>query len=275
MKQESLEYWEARSSSWGPAPPLSPGSDDIDWYARTAHEAAISGIPLRALQLGVTGGIATMEWPGSCALVALDWSTAMIRDVWPRDGLPPGAAVIRADWHAMPLADSSREFAAGDGCYTMLGSLEAAAALNQEVSRVLTPGGTFAIRCFARGDVPIDVDQLFDELLSGEQGNFGLFRWLLAMALQGEQRIGVRLGEVWRVWHDRIPRPEELRERFNWTAGEIDSMERWARQEIRFVFPTVDELCEIAAPYFDVVGCDAPDYPDGRHFPRLTLINKV
>jgi SAM-dependent methyltransferase len=245
------------------------------WYEQAARGGCATNSPLRALLLGVTAEIATMDWPVRTNLVAVDWAEAMIKRVWPVAGLPPYAAVIRADWFDMPLGESSLDFVVGDGCYTALGSLDKADTLNRAVSRVLRPGGRFAIRCFSRSEESLDVDHLFDELLTGRHTDLGLFHWFLMMALQGEQRDGVRLDKLWRVGHERVPHPGEYIERFGWIPEEIANIERYRVLDDSYVYPTIAELKEIAAPDFHIHQCDIPNYPHGQHFPRLILEKKM
>ena len=274
MDAKGLANWESAASNWRHRPPISPGPEDVAWYESVALGAAADTAPLRAMLLGVTAKIATMSWPAGTQLLVVDWAEAVIKTAWLRTGLPHNAHVVRADWFSMPLARAARDVVFGDGCYTALGSLEYSSALNRAVSRVLRPGGIFAIRCFSRSEAPADVDQLFEELFSGRYQDLGLFRWLLMMALQGSERQGVRLDELWRVWNERVPRPEEHIKRLNWIPEELASIERYSTQDVRYVYPTITELHEIAAPDFDVANCDIPKYPYGQHFPLMTLVKK-
>lgn len=252
-----------------------PNTDDIDWFKGIAACTSPSADRLRALLLGVTAGIASMDWPAPMTLTAVDWSAAMIERVWPRQGLPDGAHVVQADWMRMPLAASSCDLAFGDGCYTALGSLDAVVELNKAVAQTLVPGGIFALRCFARGRIRAGVDELFADLLNGRQTNLGLFRWLLMMALQGDGAQGVVLEDLWQVWHARVPDPTRYAEKFAWRAFEVESIERYATQTVRYVYPTVEEMHDAAAPYFDLIDVQYPSYPGGEHFPRMTFARRV
>jgi len=272
VKNQSHSNWESVAGIWQHRPPIVPDPEDIGFFERAAA-AATTNNALRALLLGVTGGIATMQWPATVRLTAVDWSAGMIKKAWPRTGLPVDAAVVLADWMAMPLDERSCDVALGDGCYTALGSLDAAVELNRAVARVLEPGGVLALRCFARGEKRASVDEIFDELLAGNETNLGLFRWRLLMTLQGDGVSGVVLDDAWRVWHERVPEPEQYIERFGWFAHEVDHIARYAGQQACYVFPTVDEL-EAAAPDFELTECDIPTYRCGAHFPRLVFVKR-
>jgi hypothetical protein len=196
----------------------------------------------------------------------------MIERAWPHTGLPAQTHIVQADWMNMPLRDASCDVVLGDGCYTAIGSLTSITAMNRAVARVLARGGIYALRCFSRGEQRAGVDELFDDLLSGRQTDLGLFRWLLMMALQGDGRDGVRLDDLWRTWQARVPASTVAR--FQWRPSDLASIERYAGQRVRYVYPTIDEMREAAAPSFDLVDCELPDYPAGEHFPRLTFIRR-
>jgi hypothetical protein len=48
-------------------------------------------------------------------------------------------------------------------------------------------------------------------------------------------------------------------------------MARWEGVEARFLFPSLEELCELAGPEFDLIGCERPGYESAEHFPRLLM----
>lgn len=271
MQQGSQANWESAAGKWQHRPPITPAADDIAWFE---HVARARGPGARALLLGVTAGIATMNWPADSQLTAVDWSAGMIDKAWPREGLPPHASVVQADWMAMPLPAGSRDVALGDGCYTALGSLDAVVALNRAVAAVLKPGGVLALRCFARGTSRASVDEIFDALLAGREKNLGLVRWQLMMALQGDDTEGVVLDDLWQLWRERIPDPAALIDRHGWFPHEVTNIERYAGQQARYVYPTVEEMRAAAAPVFDLVDCDIPAYRCGEHFPRVRFVKR-
>jgi SAM-dependent methyltransferase len=270
--RSALPYWEARSSSWKVVPPLSPSPADVRFYeARAASNLPDDGRGLRALLLGVTRPIAAMRWPVATRLTAIDWAQGMIRNVWPREDAPSGSATLRGDWREMPLKSSSMDFVVGDGCYSVFASLEGPAAMNREVHRVLRPDGEFCLRCFRRPDAPASIEALFEELLAGRFTNLDLFRWLLAMAMQGDSRQGVSVNAVWRAWHAHVPDAAAHRQRLGWTDEALANMERWSRMETVYTFPTLGELRGLVAPHFELLDCDYPDYEWGEQFPRLVM----
>jgi len=157
----------------------------------------------------------------------------------------------------------------GDGCYAALGSLAGARQLNREIGRVLKAGGWYCTRAFCRSAQPPSVAELFEELDCGCIDNLDLFRWRLAMAVQGESGDGVALGMVWRIWqdHERHVRLDVGR----WSADQRVNMARWEGVEARFVFPSLRELQALAEPGFELVACEQPGYESAEHFPRLLM----
>ncbi len=267
----SRAYWESRARDWRVSPPLTPAAEDIAWYEATvsACARALSARPLRALLLGVTPGIATMGWPAGTSLLAVDWAQGMVEHVWPRTGFPDGTEVVRADWRQLPLASGSIDVVVGDGCYAAMGSLEGARQLNREIRRVLRGGGWYCTRAFRRSDVPTPTEALFEELEGGGVDNLDLFRWRLAMAVQGDSAEGVALGKVWRVWEQHVRDVQADARR--WSADQRLNMARWENVEARFSFLSLAELRDLAAPGFELLSSDWPSYASAEHFPRLLM----
>lgn len=272
-----LAFWDALAEELPrlplPPPPSSVSADDIEFFAFQAREqfAALRAHRLEALLLGMTPAIAAMRWPDPTALIALDWSSGMIRRQWPKSGLPAFAAPIRGDWRRMPLADACRDFAVGDCCQVSVDSFADCAAYHAEVARVLRPGGRFVQRCILRPETPESLDILFEQLFDGRLPNFEVFRRRLAMALHGADREAVAAGEVWRAWDERVPDRHALLARYGWPPQTFATLERWKGSAMRFPFPTLAELRELAGPALDLVECSIPTYEMGERCPRLVM----
>ena len=268
----ALLYWDAIAGAWRIPPPLSPSAEDVLWFENNTGCLEMDPPPApAALLLGVTPAIANMRWPRDTSLVAIDWSQGMLQSVWARPEGRVWAEAVRADWRAMPLRTASRDVAVGDGCYTALGSYENAARTNAEIRRVLCDHGLFCLRAFVRPDRPEAVEGLFGELAQGSVSNLDLFRWRLAMAVQGSSRGGVRLSEVWRCWSEHIGDRRSLAERHGWPDSARRNIERWRDVEMRYYFPSLAELHALAAPCFEVVSCEIPGYEWGERFPRIVM----
>lgn len=277
MDYAKLAFWDALAAQLPglplPPPPSRVSPADVEFFEKQARRALTSlGKPsLDALLLGMTPAIAAMRWPEPTALVALDWSSGMIRHQWPRAGLPAFAAPIRGDWRRMPLADACRDFVVGDCCQVSVDSFADCAAYHAEVARVLRPGGWFVQRCILRPDEPESLDALFERLFEGGLPNFEVFRRRLAMALHGADGESVRAGDVWRVWDERVPDRRALLARYGWPERTFDTLERWKGSQMRFPFPTLAELIELAGPTLELVECNVPGYDMGERCPRLVL----
>jgi hypothetical protein len=138
---------------------------------------------------------------------------------------------------------------------------------------VLRPGGLACVRCFVRPERERSVAQLLAELRDAPSG-LDLFRWRLAMAVQGT-RWGVSLTEVWQAWNASFPDRGALPGLYGWTAAQIERIERWRDTRARYAFPSLTELRQLAAPRFDVLECEIPTYPLGEHFPRVTMRSRA
>lgn len=264
-------YWDARSTHWSSIKPLSPGADDLLFYAEGAARTA-RGEGLRALLLGATPEIAAMRWPAATRLVALDWSEGMLRRVFPRAAAPAGSRVVRGDWRAMPFAAASFDFVAGDGCYSTFPDFDGPAQVNREVARVLRPGGELRIRCHCRPDALPAVDDLFAALFAGRIRDLNMFRWQLAMVLHGDSAHGVGLADVWRAWHERVPDARAAQARLGWDAAALATMEAWKETRSRYLFPTLTQLRDLQDGELRLAGAEVPRYEWGEHFARLTLV---
>lgn len=269
MERAARGYWDRIALRWRIAEPLAPGREDIEWFEHRA--AGHRDKPARALLLGVTAGIATMRWPAATTLAAADWSTNMLKIVWPAGGTPAGTAVVCADWRELPFAGRTFDLMVGDGCYTALGTIAGAAALNAEMRRVLKPGGGVLMRCFCRPAAGLGVDGLFEALFAQRIRNLDLFRWLLAMALQDSAEKGVAVRAIWEQWARRVPDARALQPRMGWSDDELANVERMASATMTYNFASLDELLQAASPAFEVIECDTPRYAWGEMFPRLVL----
>lgn len=267
INRAGLPRWEALSRTWHVEPPLAPDASDIDFYERVIAREC----PGRVLMLGVTPGIAAMHWPEGIRLTATDWAEGMLRKVWPADRAPAHACRVRADWRQMPYPTSAFDFVIGDGCYSVFDHPDFIGMLNAEVARILRPGGIFCIRCHRRPARLEPLDVLFGNLLAGHDRNLDLFRWKLATAVQGDAERGVRLKDVWEVWHRHIPDPIAIGSKMGWTERAIANMEAWRNAESAYVFPSLDFLLNEGSKLFSEVRYELPEYEWGEQFPRLML----
>jgi hypothetical protein len=91
------------------------------------------------------------------------------------------------------------------------------------------------------------------------------------MAVHGESAAGVSLRAVWEVWARRVPDARALQERMQWSDASVQNMEKMSGATMLYSFPTLEELLQIAAPDFELVERDTPNYAWGDLFPRVVL----
>ena len=269
MDRSARQHWDRIALRWRISPPLSPAPEDLDWYQhRVAQHLRPGG---RALLLGVTAGIVELRWPGGAHLLSADWSMEMLRNVWSSARPTAGWSRTCTDWRRLPLTDGVLDLVIGDGCYSALQGLQQMSLLNREVRRVLRPGGLMLIRTFCRPQEGLRAADLFGDLKSGRTRNLDLFRWLLAMAVQGDSPNGVSSRMVWKAWSEQVPNARALQVELGWSEDALLNMERWAHSEATYSFPSLPELRALAAPGFAVEACELPTYEWGALFPRLAL----
>src|ERR1700676_5795204 len=127
--------------------PLRPSPEDLKIIASAAEtwRASNAGTPVRALLLGVTPSIATMNWPDGSRMFALDSSAAMVGSVWPGD-VPGVRSAACGDWRAIPAPTSSFNLVVGDGSLNCLPFPNVLEAVLEELSRTMTQCGILVLR---------------------------------------------------------------------------------------------------------------------------------
>lgn len=271
MALSKPDHWNQHARQWSLiGSPLRPSAEDISLLeqALTAWSASNVIAAPQALLCGVTPEIACMRWPSGTRLTAVDRSQAMIEAVWPA-AKAPGIAVC-GNWFALPLADKSQDLLIGDGCHSLLVGRERYAAFASELRRVAAPGSLLAIRYFLRPDCNETVGQVIDDLQKGRIGNFHAFKWRLAMAMHGTIEEGVRLGDVWDVWHQAVPQPDALAAQLGWSPAVVNTIQNYRGVSTCYSFPTMDEARGLTGD-FRIVAVQVPDYELGERCPTLVM----
>ena len=218
----------------------------------------------RALVLGVTPEIVGMRWPAGTELLALDRSAGMIEHVWPRKGL-----VARSDWLKLALPDASRDVVIGDNPFTRHRYPDGHRAMLASIRRVLAPRGLLVLRYFCRAETDETPGRVFGELREGKIGNFHIFKWRLAMALQASVAQGVAWGEVWDAWHAEVRDPEAVVKRLGWKPEVLRTIEVNRGSVDRVTFPRLSEIRQVLGETFDVLQSYVPGYEMGERCPIL------
>jgi SAM-dependent methyltransferase len=226
------------------------------------YEEVVSNAGHRALVLGVTPEIVSMRWPAGTELLALDRSAGMIEHVWPRKGL-----VARSDWLKLALPDASRDVVIGDNPFTRHRYPDGHRAMLASIRRVLAPRGLLVLRYFCRAEADETPGRVFGELREGKIGNFHIFKWRLAMALQPGVSEGVAWGAVWDAWNAAVRDPEAVVRGLGWKPEVLRTIEVNRGSTDRVTFPTLAELKAVLEERFEVVRLVIPDYEMGERCP--------
>jgi SAM-dependent methyltransferase len=264
------DHWNKHAAQWDwIGSPLRPDLQDIQMAGQALRvwEKTKPGRAPQALLLGVTPELAIMDWPSGTQLIAVDHSRAMIGGVW-RSAVQESTAVC-ANWTALPLPNASRDFIAGDGCFSALSFPGQYRAMVAELRRVIREDGMLLMRFFTRPAAPEAVTGVFDDLIGGRIGNFHAFKWRLAMALHGTLDVGVRLADIWDAWHQAVPAPDQLASSLGWPLQSVLTIDAYRGVDTRYTFPTLVESRAALAGTFAEVECRFPSYELGDRCPTL------
>ena len=269
-------HWSRHARQWSRVgQTLRPGPEDIAHYTQTlmALRATLPGAVLhRALLLGVTPEIAGLPWPEETFLTAIDLALPMIENVWPGNDARRGA--VRADWLAMPFADTRFDFIVGDGCLALLDYPQDWRRFAGELRRCLRYDGACILRTFCRPPSGDDtrVADVAAALRAGRISSFHAFKWRLAMALQGDDTArGIALVDIHKAFQAMIPRRTALAEKLGWPLAEIDSIDAYRENPARLHFPTLDEIRAVFVADFETSTHRAGHYELAECCPHLLL----
>lgn len=279
--------WAAHARSWSHfGSPLRPSPEDVraalsevlSW-ARERADTPSPALPSpsfaapgpRALLLGVTPELATMDWPQGTSLVAVDRSAAMIDSVFPKVGLPERTRAIPGEWEALPVPDASADVVIGDGCLSLFEFPDGARRLAAEVRRTLAPGGRWVIRIFAAPEIREDLAAIAADLRRGAIGSFHALKWRAAMALQASAETGVVLGEVYTAIQSLRPILSGLPAKGGFAKEVVDTIEAYRGSKVKYAFPTALEIREALSDTLVLTRRIDKSYELGDRCPTLVL----
>ncbi len=269
---EHLEQvWERLAAEWKHrGAPARPAPEDTALLEQLVGRTLAGRERTRALLLGVTPEIATMRWPAGTELLALDVSTAMIREVWPARQVPE-AVVARGDWAAIPVRDAVFDIVVGDASLGIQPYPDGFFRVVGELRRVLRDGGVLATRVYTRTEDLEPVDAIFADLRAGRIRSFDVFRFRLLIALHGDRPHGSRGRDVWEAWKANVPDPAALVESLGWPQETIQAMEKSQYSTHAVIFPTLREIREDFSRSFEEIACEYRACEDGGRFPTLAF----
>jgi hypothetical protein len=259
------DLWRDRARQWNTIqPPLRPCAEDLAIVQR-----AIEPMPTapRVLILGVTVELYHLPWPEGSDIVAVDKSQAMIDNVW-----PGAAAQTRcASWTKMPSDLGQRDVVLCDGGLSVLAFPEEHRQLAAELRRIVPAGGKFVCRCYVPPKCRQSPQEVLDDLRLGCINSLSQLKLRLGFTVASGVSKGSRLGDVWEVFHDAIPQPQELEAKLGWS---LQGMDNYRGREERFYFPSIED---IRGPFcrepggFSLESIEVPSYSRGDLCPTIVL----
>ncbi len=264
-------HWNAHARRWNAiGPPLRPTAADIQHVQQSVARWLPAGVPRgRALLLGVTPELAQIAWQPPLRLLAVDQSPGMAEGVWPGDTALRQVQI--ADWLSLSGLDAEFGLALGDGVFTLLQYPAGYRALATVLARAVAPQGLLCLRLFCRPAARESVPAVFDALFTGQLGNFHVFKWRLAMALQDEATHSVRLADVWQAFHERVPNPETLAAHTGFPAPEIATIDGYRGVQERYSYCSEQEVVAVLEPAFELLEIWYPSYELGERCPHLSF----
>jgi len=273
MDGKVVNHWDKHGQQWELiSPPLRPSTHDTDCFSSIVREwsADKDQDSLAALLLGVTPEIAHMDWPDNTRLLAVDYSAQMIKSVWTMQDRQNRLA-FRSDWRTLPLSDHSVGIVIGDGCFTLQSYPDGYKDLVAEFRRVLRENGLLIVRFFVRASDTASPEQVHEQLLAGSFGNFHIFKFRLAIALQNTAAEGVCVGDVWENWNMQGYDIGKLAAKLNWQPETIRTIDAYRDMKARYTYPTINELKSAFSPWFDHIAQYTHEYEFGENCPTLVM----
>lgn len=270
MKSDLKGTWNDVAAHWDDwRTPLRPVPEDLALFGTLLASWNRGRRPgrCRVFMCGVTPEIATMPWPFPVELTAMDQAESMVRLVWPGD-IPGVRRGLVGNWLESGMATASQEVVIGDGGFVFFAYPDAERALLAGMRRIIAPGGLFAYRHYAGVTPREGVDEVLAAARAGGIGNFHVFKWRLAMALQENGAVGVRQDDIWAAWSgaridaSRLPQP-------GWSPRDVGTIEFYRGKQARLYFPTLDEFVALLEERFRDVEVRFPSYELGERCPVI------
>ena len=254
---------------------LVPNREDIRSYEiAVADQAQARGRGgVMALMLGVTPGMALMNWPAGSRITAVDMSPAVIGALWPGD-VPGIRKAICASWLAIPMSRNSCDVIVGDGSLNACRFPGEVRDLVHAAGDLLVDEGILVVRCYIRPQSPETVDAVFADLF-GEKGmDVDCFKMRLWLAMQRSSAEGVAVREAARILEKYNLNLRVMKERLGWGAA-AEPFAAWPTSDAVYSFSTLTELRDLLGERFDEVSVTYPTYELGHCCPTLVMRSRA
>jgi hypothetical protein len=216
---------------------------------------------------GVTPEIATMDWPFPIELVGMDQAESMVRIVWP--GNVPGVRrALVGNWQNHGFPDHSYDIVIGDGGFGFFSYPDDMQKLMAALHKLIKPGGLFVYRHYAQIHQRESPAKVLEDAHNGHIGNFHIFKWRLAMAMQENATVGARQSDVWNAWNNaridfrKLPQP-------GWSDRAVSTIDFYKDKQACIYFPTLGEFQSLMNGMFEKVEVIYPTYELGERCPFL------
>jgi hypothetical protein len=271
MTSEGVEpsHWNAYAARFRlVGRPLRPGPEDIALLKDSVHRLArFPSSGAAALLLGVTSELAEIEWDTPLELLAVDKAEGMVRAVWPGDNARRRAIV--GDWLELTPPPGGFELALGDGVLSIFDYPAGYLRLGEALGQLVRPGGLLWLRLFCRPEPGETVSEVLAALEAGSIGNFHVFKWRLAMALQGDATQGVRLADIWSCFERETGGVQAVAEKSGYPHEEVATIEAYRGVGDRYSFSTAAEVEQALSRDFELLETRRPSYELGSRCPHL------
>ena len=148
------------------------------------------------------------RWPGPFRSICWRWTKCR---AWcassGQETCPASVERSSANGSSPGLAAASQDVVIGDGGFGFFDYPDGQRALATALHSALKPSGLFVYRHYAQANEGETVDNVVAAANAGAIGNFHIFKWRIAMALQSESEDGVRARRDLASGDDRVTGP--------------------------------------------------------------------
>ncbi len=275
--QGKIKFWALRKSRPGSnIVPGTPSVDDLQLPAK--YEGQLRQAQIASGKTGLILGATrqTVDWCRSrnLRITLMDFSKPCAEII--RSAHPDweGLRIIIDDWLSTAESDGSFCWAAGDGVVAALGSGRDAARFFQQLHRLLLPGSLAILRSFVRPFPTPSGTEILNRLKSGEIRSFSAFRIQFAHSFQRSFMDGVPTRDIYEAIVETGILDNNPEKRFSWTADQLAALDYWMIEGVRFCYPTLAELSELARPYLEEIDIGYGNYEAAALFPTIIYKNR-